>query len=297
MRKLWTAISISISICMAACAPTKSAPPATANSAVDAAAAQRRVPVYARTGDGGYRMTSPASFEGIEEPLRIWDVAKNLARPKEAGFDNITDVGLGAVRMMVRYRGSWWDGDQSTARRDRQRAEVKGLGPRQQEGETFEYATTWRTDPDFTDPTVLTTTAYTDPTEKRRRHFCHIFQLKATDGSDGPPLVTVSVEEGDKSAAVDYWPSSAKEPMVVRSFAWTPGEWTRVAIRIKVSRTDGQVLVSVNGDPASGVKGVPVFREESTEYRPKWGLYRAAGAGSGAHDDWVEHRDVEARKF
>jgi hypothetical protein len=199
--------------------------------------------------------------------------------------------------MLVRYRGDWWDGDQSTDRRDRQRAEVKGLGPHQHDGETFEYSTTWRTNDDFTDAAKLTTVAYDDPIQKRRRHFVHVFQLKATDGSAGPPLVTVSVEEGNRTATVDYWPGTSQQPIVVRTFDWRPGQWMRVAMRIKISPTDGQVQASIDGDAFSGASGVPVFRTNSTDYRPKWGLYRAAGPGSGAHDDWVEHRDVLVRRM
>ena len=33
-------------------------------------------------------------------------------------------------------------------------------------------------------------------------------------------------------------------------------------------------MASINGDGYSGVSGVPVFRPDATDYRPKWGLYR-----------------------
>jgi hypothetical protein len=107
----------------------------------------------------------------------------------------------------------------------------------------------------------------------------------------------VSVEEGNRTATVDYWPGTAQQPAVVRAFDWRPGEWVRVAMRITTSKTSGQMLASVNGDAFSGVRNVPVFRTDSTDYRPKWGLYRAAGSGSDAHDDWVEHRDVTVRRL
>lgn len=247
-----------------------------------------------------HRATSLKSFEGMEDPTRKYLVAKGMCVPDD--FVNITDEGEGVVKMLVRYRpeeeGGWWDGDQSTDRKDRQRAEIKGLGPHQRNGETFEYAMTWRTDEHFSDPAGYTTTRYEDETQKRRRHFCHTFQLKATDGSDGPPMITMSVEEGNSTASVDYWVGTAANPTVVRTFAWHPGEWHRVAIRVKTSLyKDGFVLVSVDGDEFSGVKGVDVYRPLSTNYRPKWGLYRATGAGAKMHDDWVEHKDVVVRRL
>lgn len=260
------------------------------------APSDKPAPRFARDADGAYRMTALDSFEGIEEPHRKWNAVAGRAEPKEVDFHNLTDIAPGTVRMMVRYRGDWWDGDQSTDRPDRQRAEAKGLGPHQKDEESFEYASEWRTNADFTDPAKLTTTVYDDPIQKRRRHFCHVYQLKATDGSAGPPLITVSVEEGNATATIDYWPGPSEQPIVVRTFPWKPGEWMHVAMRIKVSKTNGQVLGSVNGDAFGGVSGVPVFRTDSTDYRPKWGLYRAAGPGSGAHDDWVEHRAVVVRK-
>ena len=246
-----------------------------------------------------HRATGLKSFEGMEDPTMKYVVAKDACVPDD--FVNITDEGDGTVKMLLRYHGDeeggWWDGDQGTNRKDRQRAEIKGLGPHQRNGETFEYAMTWRTDAEFSDPAGYTTTQYDDETQKRRRHFCHVFQLKATDGDDGAPMITMSVEEGNSTASVDYWVGNAANPTVVRTFAWHPGEWHRVAIRVKTSLyKDGFVLVSVDGDAYSGVKGVDVYRPLSTNYRPKWGLYRATGVGAKMHDDWVEEKDVVVKR-
>jgi hypothetical protein len=247
-----------------------------------------------------HRAIGLKSFEGREDPTMRYVVAKGDCEHDD--FVNITDEGEGVVKMFLRYRGegadAWWDGDQGTDRKDRQRAEIKGLGPHQRNGETFEYAMTWRTDAEFTDPANETTVVYTDPIQKRRRHFCHVFQLKATDGSAGPPMITMTVEEGNKTASVDYWSGMAEQPTVVRVFDWKPGEWHRVAIRVKTSlQHDGEVKVSVDGDAFQGVSNVDVYRPLSTNYRPKWGLYRAAGPGAKMHDDWVEHKDVVVRRL
>jgi len=211
------------------------------------------------------------SFEGIEEPELRYIIAtgKFVYDP----FVNITDVGDHAVRMTLRYNRDWWDSDRDRIDTTRQRAEVKGLGPHQKPGETFEYATTWRTDPDF----------------RGSDRFCHVFQLKATDGDNGLPLVVLSVLDGVGHAGVRYCPG--KEFLPVRDFPFKPGAWQNVRIRIKTSeKDDGEVLVSVDGDDFQGAKGVRVSRPEASDYRPKWGLYRGLTKGMAIHDDWVEHR-------
>ena len=220
------------------------------------------------------------SFEGIEEPELRYVIA--TGRFVYDPYVNITDAGDHTVRMTLRYNRDWWDSDRDKTDTTRQRAEVKGLGPHQKPGETFEYATTWRTDPDF----------------RGSKRFCHVFQLKATDGSNGPPLVVLSVLDGVGRAAVRYWPSDSKGFINVREFAFKPGTWQTVRIRIKTSeQADGEVLVSVDGDPFQGAKNVRVYREYATDYRPKWGFYRGLAKGMDLHDDWVEHKNASAQKL
>lgn len=221
--------------------------------------------------------THLTSFEGIEEPLVRYAPATGTFTPDR--FVNITEVADGTFRMLLRYRSDEWDGDRDTKNTDRQRAEVKGLGPHQKHGETFEYATTWRTNPEF----------------NGAGRFCHLFQVKATNGDNGAPLITLSILAGTSRAAVHYWPGHEKSSIVAREFAWKPGTWQTVRIRVKTSPTaDGAVTVSVDGDAFQGVTNVAVFRPEADDYRPKWGLYRGAKSGMTMGDDFVEHKNVSA---
>ena len=243
-----------------------------------------KAPTYVREADGTLRATGLKSFDGIEEPHVKWVVAEN--KTERDDFVNITDEGNGTVKMFLRYRGEspasegggWWDGDQGTDRSDRQRAEVKGIGPHQKPGETFEYGTTFRTDPDF----------------KAYGRFCHVMQVKATDGDKGAPLVTLSLT-GDGKGALQYY-SGSDGFKTAQTFTWKPGEWETVRFRLKTSETgDGALLLSVNGGPFQGVEHVTMFRPQATDYRPKWGLYR--GTVKGMTDDWVEHKDQTVRKL
>jgi hypothetical protein len=224
--------------------------------------------------------TNLAGFEGIEEPVVKYMTAQKKFVPDD--FTNITDVAAGTVRMTLRYNAGWWDGDRDRHDTTRQRAEVKGIGPHQRPGETFEYATTWRTSTNF----------------YGTGKFCHVFQLKAVNGEDGPPLVTLSILAGASNCCVHYWSGNARGFTNVRAFHWSPGVWENVRIRIKTSATrDGEILVSVNGDEFLGVTNVAVFRPDATEYRPKWGLYRGTDKNLPPGESYLEHRNASARKI
>lgn len=220
--------------------------------------------------------TGLSSFEAIEEPLVKYFPATGKFMPDD--FVNITDLGDGTFRMAHRYNAEWWDGDRDTKNKDRQRAEVKGLGPHQFDGETFFYTTTWRTNPKF----------------RGTAGFCHVFQLKATNGDAGAPLVTLSIH-GDR-ATVEANPVGEK--IMAREFPWKPGVWQTVRLIIKTSRlANGVLLASVDGGPFQGRTGIELSRPEASEYRPKWGLYRKAVVRAPLGDDYVEHRAVRAQKL
>jgi hypothetical protein len=223
--------------------------------------------------------TGLSSFEGIEESLVRYSPGAGTFVHDD--FVNTADLGGGVFRMLLRYRPDEWDGDRDTPNKDRQRAEVKGLGVHQKTGETFDYSTTWRTNPGL----------------RGASRFCHIFQLKSTDGDSGMPVVTISILEGQQRAAVRYCSGRSKDEIIAREFAWTPGKWQTVRVRIRTSMTeDGEVLASIDGDPFEGARGLAVYRPDATDYRPKWGLYRGTSPGLLLGDDYVEHKDISAER-
>jgi hypothetical protein len=227
------------------------------------------------------RATTLPSFEGLEEPEVLYHPSSSRFTPDD--FVNMTNPSPGLFRFVLRFHPAddWWDGDRTTTNDDRQRAEVKGLGAHQKTGDAFEYSTTWRT------------------TRGGSGTFWHVFQLKATDGDNDPPLVVLSIQSGN-NAAVRYWPGTSSNFLVARPLTYTIGEWTTVRIRIKTSTSSsasGYVLASVNGDPFVGVTNVPVFRPSSTDYRPKWGSYRGVDPSQPYGDDTVEHREISAQKI
>jgi hypothetical protein len=218
-----------------------------------------------------------SSFGGIEEPEVIYRPGSDTFTSDT--FQNITDEGGGRFRTFLRFRANdAWDGDRTTTSKDRQRAEVKVLGPRQKPGQTFEYASTWRTDPAM----VV------------GNRFCHITQVKGYGSGDiGTPLITTTLRR-ESRVNVEYHSSGGGDG-IVRSWSWTPGTWTRSAVRLKIStNNDGFVLTSVNGDAYTGVTDKAVYRTDAPEYQPKWGLYRGADNGQPFGDNYMEHENVTA---
>ena len=202
--------------------------------------------------------TSLSSFEGREEPAVLYHPSTGTFT--DDNYVNITDQGDGIIRYTLRYQPNldWWDGDRTTTNDDRQRAEVKGLGTHQKTDQTFRYSFDWRTDPNYIGT----------------GSFCHIFQLKATDGDNGAPLVTLSLGSGG-NGTLRIWSGDAGNSSTSRSFKWSPNTWTHADLLITTSLGNtGSVLASINGDAYTGVFGVPVYRPDATDYRPKWGLYR-----------------------
>jgi len=233
-------------------------------------------------------MTDLSSFEGEEEPTVIYYPATNTFK-NDSSFINITNVSPGVVQMLLRYNSTWWDGDGAVSTRtDRQRAEVKGLGPHQKVGDLFEYVTTWRTSPNF----------------PASPHWEDFFQLKATDGDDSLPLVFGDVREGPANAHVMWLPAGASSHIVARNIPSADATWQALTWRIKTSprgSSTGLVQASVNGDSFQGPTNVDVSLASSTDYRPKWGLYRgmstglALGTDNGA--DYIQHSNVCVNKI
>lgn len=227
-----------------------------------------------------------AGFEGIEEPTVIYFPDTNTFQNDPTSLTNIVDEGGGMIRTTLRNNYStlgWWDGDRATTNTDRQRGEVKGIDNlgHQKVGQTFEYSFDFRTDPNFAGT----------------GHFCHLFQLKATDGNSGPPLVTLSLYKSGSTIQGRIISNSDSGGTTPRTFSYTAGQWAHAVVRITTSASNqstGAVLTSIDGDAFSGTSNVPVYLNDSTDYRPKWGLYRGIMTDYGVPDgaSWTEHRTV-----
>jgi hypothetical protein len=215
-------------------------------------------------------------FEGEEEPTVVYDVQSGF---RNDSYDNMTSPSSGTYRFVLRFRkNDWWDGDRSTTNSDRQRAEVKGLGAHQKNSQTFDYSSSWKT------------------SRGGSGSFWHVFQLKATNGDNGAPLVVNSIGSGT-TANVRYWSGTMGNFAVARSYGFSTNTFITTTMKIKVSTgNDGALTASVNGGSFSGKTGISMYRPGATDYRPKWGSYRGVNANSPYGDDTVEHRSVSATR-
>ncbi len=175
-----------------------------------------------------------AGFEGLEEPSVIYFPDSNTFA-SDTSFQNHVDEGGGMFRDTLRNEyptplapypagPGWWDGDgASPGNTDRQRSEPKGivgLGHQQVE-QTFEYSFDFRTDPTF----------------QATSNFCHIFQLKATNGDDSPPLATISLYKSGSGiqGRVDCFTdgtTGTNNEIIPTTFSYTAGQWAHFDIRI-----------------------------------------------------------------
>lgn len=226
--------------------------------------------------------SSLSSFDAVEEPTVIYHVSSSSFT--NDSYVNITSPSSGAFKFYLRYTsgssGSW-DGDRNTTSTDRQRAEVRALGTHQLTGETYDYKSTWKTNSSF----------------KKGTHFCHVTQVKADDGDNSPPLVTISINS-NSSAALEKDSGSDSALSSVRSFSWTPGSSITTRIRLKTSTSSsGIIQLSVNGDSLQGKTNLPMYRPSATKYHPKWGLYRGLDSSQPFGNDYVQHSSVSSSKI
>jgi len=192
-------------------------------------------------------------------------------------YDNMTNPSSGTFRFVLRFNSSQWDGDRNTSNDDRQRAEVKGLGSHQKTGETFEYGHTWKT------------------SRGGSGSFWHVFQLKATNGDNGAPLVVDSIT-GGSSAAVRYCSGTQSGFTVAKSYSFSVGSFTTALIRVKTATSGGSLQAAINGGSMSGKTNVGMYRPSASDYRPKWGSYRGVSSSSPYGNDTVEQKGVTANK-
>ncbi|MBC9909597.1 T9SS type A sorting domain-containing protein [Chitinophaga varians] len=179
------------------------------------------------------------------------------------------------------------DNDRCGPNTDRQRNEIKTFGPSPDNvkgtyGETVTYRWKFKIDADF-----IPTTS-----------FCHLHQIKAGDGDDGAPLITLTPRAGSpQKLQVIYTPGSGgsgggeKASAPLSSFK---GNWVEVEEKITYSTTgsykviikkvsDGTTLLNYSNN------NIDMWRDGTTFCRPKWGIYRKLA--TGIRDEQVRFAD------
>ncbi|MVT10312.1 T9SS type A sorting domain-containing protein [Chitinophaga tropicalis] len=179
------------------------------------------------------------------------------------------------------------DDDRCNSSTDRQRNEIKTFGSspanvKASYGETVTYRWKFKIDAGF-----IPTTG-----------FCHLHQIKAGDGDDGAPLITLTPRAGSpQKLQVIYTPGSGlsgggeKANAPLSSFK---GVWVDVTEKITYTSagsyqltikrvSDGVTLLTYTNN------NIDMWRSETTFCRPKWGIYRKLV--DGMRDEQVRFAD------
>lgn len=168
---------------------------------------------------------------------------------------------------------------------DRVRMEIKGGGSaeEQTQGQTAYFRWKFKLDANFIGGSS----------------FCHIFQIKAVDGDDGAPIITITPratilevihDGGDEAGSVDLG------RLVSVDLAPFKGTWVEGYVKytssdngsfeITLTRvSDGAVLLSY-----SKTSGIDLWRTGASRNHPKWGVYRSKNS-TGLRDEQVRFAD------
>jgi hypothetical protein len=179
------------------------------------------------------------------------------------------------------------DDDRCGTNTDRQRNEIKTFGSspanvKAANGETVTYRWKFKIDAGFV------------PTSS----FCHLHQIKAGDGDDGAPLITLTPRAGSpQKLQVIYTPGTGLPGAGEKASAnlsLFKGTWVEVIEKIKFTSTgtyqltikkvsDGTTLLSYTNN------NIDMWRSGTTFCRPKWGIYRKLV--DGLRDEQVRFAD------
>ena len=172
---------------------------------------------------------------------------------------------------------------------DRQRNEIKTYGPSPDSlkgflGDTLMHSWKFKLDSGF----------------QASPNFTHIHQIKAGDGDDGSPLITLTPRHGspDKMQVIHTGSSSATNLGTVLSVPLAPfkGAWVKAEEHI-IYQTHGSYSLTIRRMSDDSVllsysnANIDMWRDSTTFVRPKWGIYRSLDSPGFLRDETVLFND------
>ena len=181
------------------------------------------------------------------------------------------------------------DNDRCNGATDRQRNEIKTYSPspdslKGQLNETVTYRWKFKLDAGF----------------QPSPGFTHIHQIKAGDGNDGSPIITITPRAGnpEQLEIIHTGNSSSSTLGKVKTVDLAPfkGTWVEVteqltyktsgSYSITIKRiADGTTLLSYSNN------SIDLWRDSTSFCRPKWGIYRSLNNVSYLRDEEVRFAD------
>jgi len=178
---------------------------------------------------------------------------------------------------------------------DRQRVEIKTYGPspanlKGEHGKIVVYQWKFRLDSNF----------------KAQPTFTHIHQIKAGDGDDGMPIITLTPRYGnpDKIEIIHNGSTKATSQGVLKSvnLADFKGTWVQVTEKLKYDThgtydieikriNDGKILLAYSS------ADIDLWRNGTSFCRPKWGIYRSLKSPDYIRDENVKFADFSINEL
>ena len=182
------------------------------------------------------------------------------------------------------------DNDRCNGATDRQRNEIKTYGPspdslKGQLNETVTYRWKFKLDAAF------------QPSPS----FTHIHQIKAGDGNDGAPIITITPRAGnpEKLEIIHTGNSSNTTLGKVKTvdLSLFKGTWVEVIEKV-VYKTHGSIdlIIKKVSDGSTLLtysnNNLDMWRDSTSFCRPKWGIYRSLNNVSYLRDEEVRFADI-----
>lgn len=181
------------------------------------------------------------------------------------------------------------DNDRCNGSTDRQRNEIKTYGPsadslKGQLNEIVTYRWKFKLDAGF------------QPSPS----FTHIHQIKAGDGNDGAPIITITPRAGNPQQLeiIHTGNNSSSTLGKFKTVDLSPfkGTWVEVTEKL-IYKTDGHYEITIKRINDGTVlltystDHIDLWREGTTFCRPKWGIYRSLNNPSYLRDEEVKFAD------
>jgi hypothetical protein len=181
------------------------------------------------------------------------------------------------------------DNDRCNGSTDRQRNEIKTYGPspdslKGQLNETVTYRWKFKLDAGF------------QPSPS----FTHIHQIKAGDGNDGAPIITITPRAGspEQLEIIHTGNSTATTLGKVKTIDLSAfkGAWMEVTEKV-VYKTNGSIDINIKRMSDGAVlltysnNNLDMWRDSTSFCRPKWGIYRSLNNVSYLRDEEVWFAD------
>lgn len=126
--------------------------------------------------------------------------------------------------------------------------------------------------------------------------FCHVHQLKAVDGDDSMPIITLTPRRSHPENLLQVIHMDSKGGYdIVKMVPLQPwlGEWVHITsnatfkteggtynVEVK-RRSDGEILLSYNS------ANIDMWRNSTSYVRPKWGIYRSVQEAAVSRNETV----------